>query len=182
MYSIRSDQWVQVIVPIAALLACVCGVVLILGFISNGVLSGLSVFIPCAVLGGISVILIVVGTIASTNCAGREEVHRTVSSSGQRRRRRDHLSTRQRMEIVSRLTRVEHTNGATLDEEKTCSICLSEDPPERVMLNCGHLYHEGCVKEWLRRARFARCPLCRTGLDAAPSTDEANPNTLDEIV
>ena len=157
------------IVPIASLLACVCGVLLILGFIARGPLASLPVLIPCIVLGGLSVICIFAATIASYRYTRSSPPADSV-----RPRRRDNLSIRRRMEIVGRLPHVVDL------EEKACSICLAESPPERVVLSCGHVYHETCVTEWMRRARFARCPLCRTRLDITPVTSaDENPPTYE---
>jgi hypothetical protein len=44
------------------------------------------------------------------------------------------------------------------------------------VLNCGHMFHEDCVKEWMTRARLARCPICRSGL-ASPRVDSVGSNS-----
>ena len=43
-----------------------------------------------------------------------------------------------------------------------CAICLGDvEAGHRVCtLSCAHAFHEGCVREWLRRAQV--CPLCKT--------------------
>lgn len=50
-----------------------------------------------------------------------------------------------------------------------CSICLDEfslgDPALRIF--CGHLFHEDCVKDWLKKSN--ECPVCRFELP----TDDA---------
>lgn len=47
------------------------------------------------------------------------------------------------------------------NESNECSICLDElvigQPALRIP--CGHLYHEDCVKDWLRKSN--ECPVCR---------------------
>eukprot|EP00416_Gambierdiscus_australes_P040780 CAMPEP_0171102908 /NCGR_PEP_ID=MMETSP0766_2-20121228/58625_1 /TAXON_ID=439317 /ORGANISM="Gambierdiscus australes, Strain CAWD 149" /LENGTH=356 /DNA_ID=CAMNT_0011563285 /DNA_START=65 /DNA_END=1135 /DNA_ORIENTATION=+ len=55
------------------------------------------------------------------------------------------------------------------NESTECSICLDElvagQPALRIP--CGHLYHEDCVKDWLRKSN--ECPVCRFELP----TDDA---------
>jgi len=62
---------------------------------------------------------------------------------------------------------------ATIDSEggvdEDCTICLEKMEETVVKLNnCSHMYHEGCILDWLVRKR--ECPLCRqnseTRLDA----------------
>ena len=153
---------VQVTVPVAGLVVCACGIILVLGIVSAGVLSILAVFIPCVVLGGMAGLWLIIGTIIGA-CLFDEESSAISEPTIQRLRVRPSGSTvRRRMEIVGRMRHVDALHGN--DDSRTCSICLSETPLERVILNCGHKFHENCVKEWMSRARFARCPLCRAGL------------------
>lgn len=55
------------------------------------------------------------------------------------------------------------------NESNECSICLEDlvagQPALRIP--CGHLYHEECVKDWLRKSNV--CPVCRFELP----TDDA---------
>lgn len=55
------------------------------------------------------------------------------------------------------------------NESTECSICLDElvagQPALRIP--CGHLYHEDCVKDWLKKSN--ECPVCRFELP----TDDA---------
>lgn len=45
--------------------------------------------------------------------------------------------------------------------EESCSICLeSIEEPNSYRLNCKHLFHTSCIKEWL--VRKPTCPNCRT--------------------
>uniref|UniRef100_A0A0E0DX64 RING-type E3 ubiquitin transferase n=1 Tax=Oryza meridionalis TaxID=40149 RepID=A0A0E0DX64_9ORYZ len=49
-----------------------------------------------------------------------------------------------------------------------CSICLGlarVGEAVRRLPSCGHLFHAGCVDEWLRA--HATCPLCRAAVRAA---------------
>lgn len=54
------------------------------------------------------------------------------------------------------------------EEQKTCSICLSEFNKDEVALilpECEHLFHEECIKEWFKRNHF--CPFCRNNVRRA---------------
>ena len=52
------------------------------------------------------------------------------------------------------------------DKEKEqfdfCSICLDEKKESLVKLNCNHIYHKDCIKDWLRRE--LSCPICRCNI------------------
>ncbi|KAG6538124.1 hypothetical protein ZIOFF_003235 [Zingiber officinale] len=55
----------------------------------------------------------------------------------------------------------------TTAEDTSCSICLEDFKvmTQALAMPCGHLFHEGCLKEWLRRRNS--CPLCRFSLPTA---------------
>jgi hypothetical protein len=60
-----------------------------------------------------------------------------------------------------------------------CVICQEEFNDEKPMKKCvcGHIYHKGCLADWL--GGFAKtCPLCKLNLEAAmmPHTDGARPS------
>ena len=164
------QKCVHITVPVAGLIACVCGVILVLGVVSSGVLSLMSVFIPCVIIGGAAGLWLIVGTLIGsfifTDQAGEPVVHRL-------RTRPSTTAVRRRLDVVERLPRIDSVDEED-EEGRTCSICLCEAPPERVILNCGHKFHEGCVKEWMGRARLARCPLCRSGLGTGPLAPEGD--------
>jgi hypothetical protein len=42
----------------------------------------------------------------------------------------------------------------------SCVICLGGKDEAWAALDCGHVFHEPCVSEWLRKAASA-CPMCR---------------------
>lgn len=46
-------------------------------------------------------------------------------------------------------------------DEQTCHICLSE-LKKKVLLNCGHLFCDDCINEWLKKKYT--CPICRTNI------------------
>lgn len=69
---------------------------------------------------------------------------------------------------VEKCTKLEFSsrfNGEDLP--RTCPICIDAfdaDSPIRET-GCGHVFHEECLQDWLRRART--CPLCREDLAGA---------------
>ncbi len=185
----RLRQNIQVMIPIFVLVVCVCGVILVLGLISGGVLAGLAVLIPCVVIGGASTVSLV-GGIVWSNCLSTEDETDRESAAGalpDRSRVRMILNggsfsgrpsggtVQRRLEIFDQLPHFESVDDVATGEGRTCPICLCDDPPQRVVLNCGHVFHENCVKEWMTRARLARCPLCRSGLASSPQSNVQQP-------
>lgn len=51
-----------------------------------------------------------------------------------------------------------------LNEE--CSICLDYLSKDNkiIKLECDHIYHSECIKEWLLRDKDNNCPLCRNNI------------------
>ncbi|XP_049401208.1 probable E3 ubiquitin-protein ligase ZFP1 [Solanum stenotomum] len=48
-----------------------------------------------------------------------------------------------------------------LDGKERCSICLDDyyDKEKLTEINCGHLYHFGCIREWIKLKNS--CPICK---------------------
>ena len=46
-----------------------------------------------------------------------------------------------------------------------CSICLEpyKQDDDIIILKCGHLFHESCIKTWITPER-QNCPNCRSGI------------------
>jgi hypothetical protein len=42
-----------------------------------------------------------------------------------------------------------------------CCICFGGKEADWAALECGHVFHDPCVSEWLRAKRPAACPMCR---------------------
>lgn len=57
--------------------------------------------------------------------------------------------------------------GTSASEQTQCMICLSDfvHGEEVRQLPCGHVFHAGCIDEWLRRC--TDCPICKNNVDRA---------------
>ncbi|OWM67570.1 hypothetical protein CDL15_Pgr028433 [Punica granatum] len=56
------------------------------------------------------------------------------------------------------------SSNASEGESAKCSICLADMEEEEAVSElprCGHVFHLGCIEEWLEKCQFT-CPLCRT--------------------
>lgn len=50
------------------------------------------------------------------------------------------------------------------DNGLECSICLEKFDSNCIALySCDHIYHEKCIREWIKKSRL--CPLCRSNID-----------------
>ncbi|XP_031716212.1 E3 ubiquitin-protein ligase RNF165 isoform X4 [Anarrhichthys ocellatus] len=57
------------------------------------------------------------------------------------------------------------------DVDEKCTICLSmlEDAEDVRRLPCMHLFHQGCVDQWLATSR--KCPICRVDIETQLNPD-----------
>ncbi|KAM9735195.1 LOW QUALITY PROTEIN: E3 ubiquitin-protein ligase ARK2C-like [Menidia menidia] len=57
------------------------------------------------------------------------------------------------------------------DVDEKCTICLSmlEEGEDVRRLPCMHLFHQGCVDQWLATSR--KCPICRVDIETQLSPD-----------
>ncbi|XP_063746190.1 E3 ubiquitin-protein ligase ARK2C isoform X2 [Eleginops maclovinus] len=57
------------------------------------------------------------------------------------------------------------------DVDEKCTICLSmlEDSEDVRRLPCMHLFHQGCVDQWLATSR--KCPICRVDIETQLNPD-----------
>ena len=55
-----------------------------------------------------------------------------------------------------------HVDETLLSDSISCNICLEELKKDEslVRLNCTHIYHQDCIKEWLTK-QSTKCPNCR---------------------
>jgi len=71
---------------------------------------------------------------------------------------------------------------AAFQLDSLCVLCREQvsQSNNRITLECGHSqFHRGCIKDWLRAATPALCPVCKcvssvTGLDEAAPGDAAS--------
>lgn len=53
-------------------------------------------------------------------------------------------------------------------EHEECPICYQNMITDKVITNCGHVFHEQCINNWIntrnRSGKNSECPLCRTKL------------------
>ncbi len=76
--------------------------------------------------------------------------------------RREHIESYQELEAVLREHAVRYTSDM---RSGRCAICYEDyscTPEKRVVeLDCSHVLHETCAKEWLTRSRRNVCPTCQ---------------------
>lgn len=46
-----------------------------------------------------------------------------------------------------------------------CSICLEEGELDKVLSECSHSFHSGCIRRWYETNIMAKCPVCRGYID-----------------
>jgi len=56
---------------------------------------------------------------------------------------------------------------SSTETQNQCMVCLAEfvEGEEVRKLPCGHIFHAGCIDEWLRRC--TDCPICKANVDRA---------------
>jgi hypothetical protein len=68
---------------------------------------------------------------------------------------------------VERLPKIiwSEAEAANANGQTNCMVCLCdyEEGEELYKLPCNHLFHPGCIAEWLTRC--TDCPLCKTNID-----------------
>ncbi|VFQ87190.1 unnamed protein product [Cuscuta campestris] len=83
-----------------------------------------------------------------------------------------HVSTGLREDVIDRhvsKTKPKFPSHFSTETERKCSICQEEyeSGDEMGKLECGHLYHIHCIKQWLQHKNA--CPVCKSAA-AATST------------
>uniref|UniRef100_A0A8C6UID9 RING-type E3 ubiquitin transferase n=1 Tax=Neogobius melanostomus TaxID=47308 RepID=A0A8C6UID9_9GOBI len=83
-------------------------------------------------------------------------------------------TTIERFTIPHKYKKEAHTaeNGEEeTDVDEKCTICLSmlEDGEDVRRLPCMHLFHQGCVDQWLATSR--KCPICRVDIETQLNPD-----------
>jgi E3 ubiquitin-protein ligase DOA10 len=67
-------------------------------------------------------------------------------------------------EIMPRATRVKTL--VMKKSSKTCPICIEGFKEDELIkqLPCRHIYHRGCIKQWMKKS--TECPLCRNDFNS----------------
>ncbi|MCD9639603.1 RING finger protein 24, partial [Datura stramonium] len=60
------------------------------------------------------------------------------------------------------LRKYKAANSTSLESKECCCICLGE---EIAKIDYGHLYHVGCIREWINREDT--CPICKRRVSVA---------------
>lgn len=62
------------------------------------------------------------------------------------------------------------------NDNNNCNICLDKmiHDSELVILDCKHIYHKSCLKEWLTK-ESTKCPSCRFDVRKNHTTDPTDP-------
>ena len=65
---------------------------------------------------------------------------------------------------MKKYTTTKHIKLTSKKAEELCVICQDDfkENNERSKLQCGHIYHKCCIKEWIKHKKT--CPLCNTTL------------------
>ncbi|KAF0907588.1 hypothetical protein E2562_018395 [Oryza meyeriana var. granulata] len=69
-------------------------------------------------------------------------------------------------------------------DDPECVVCLSgiEEGDEVRELRCRHLFHRGCLDQWLVARPPATCPLCRCRLLTSPAEDADDEEDSDMVL
>ena len=65
------------------------------------------------------------------------------------------------LQVITLKTKMGGKCEGEKEEIDTCAICYSEYEENKKIgkLQCGHLFHVDCIKNWLSRKNS--CPMCR---------------------
>lgn len=81
------------------------------------------------------------------------------------------LSSRRNTSLISRKYRDCSANRQFSTE---CSICIDKfsKSSDVIQLECNHIFHEECIKQWLKTSKT--CPVCRKRVNITISDQEIN--------
>ena len=64
--------------------------------------------------------------------------------------------------------RLKYINYNNENKYDICTICLEINDNKSTQLECGHIYHKKCIKEWIKTTRNQNleinCPLCKVNI------------------
>ncbi|KAI5182800.1 E3 ubiquitin-protein ligase synoviolin [Nematocida sp. AWRm78] len=79
--------------------------------------------------------------------------------------------------LITLLEQCPDVKGDELGADKICLICHEEMNIGK-KLDCGHVLHMGCLKEWLHRQQA--CPVCRKEVLVKPEAEPASSGSTEE--
>lgn len=84
--------------------------------------------------------------------------------------------TKMDIETLTKLNQIRENTS------EKCLICLEDwqdEGEQRRLLGCGHLFHSGCLDQWLISSNNS-CPLCRRqAIDTSKTNGEGNPSSAE---
>jgi len=89
------------------------------------------------------------------------------------------------LEVRNGISEVRMDNQTAQEMRQTaqCVICCSDFEAGEMLSQlpgCSHLFHSGCIRQWLERA--ANCPICRCDLRQAVGMDRGDISTASSIL
>jgi hypothetical protein len=84
------------------------------------------------------------------------------SSGGGRKRKADQVAPSQSGQ--AQVLKVRYVDKDDISDNLKCSIC-QDVFSYPIALMCGHVYCDGCIRDWIRTARPGTCPECRMLVD-----------------
>ena len=60
---------------------------------------------------------------------------------------------------INRALKISKVEKVKINGKMECCICLDAGSNKFMKLNCEHLFHEKCIKQWIRQNNS--CPICR---------------------
>lgn len=77
-------------------------------------------------------------------------------------------------EALEALKALGSVKATEVHKQDSCCICLNdyEMDEEIQVLRCGHMFHCGCIKDWVTRAQ--NCPICKESVMPADSISKAS--------
>lgn len=122
--------------------------------------------------------VVVVGTLLRYIILGCREQPSDVPATGARPEEASQEAQIARPMMILAACTYKEAAGVVMGEDKTCSVCLcefKEGEEVRALPECLHSFHVPCIDAWL--SSHANCPLCRTGIIAAPTPEMPEDST-----
>ena len=70
------------------------------------------------------------------------------------------------MRFIPTFMRDQFTLPAFTQEDSVCAVCLDETIANNVLqLQCGHKFHNNCIRSWVVEYGHPECPTCRSNIE-----------------